>query len=49
MTGGLKIGLVGFGKIAQDQHLPAIARTDGVELIAVASRHGQAPGVRKRV
>lgn len=46
MTGGLKIGLVGFGKIAQDQHLPAIARTDGVQLIAVASRHGQAPGVR---
>jgi predicted dehydrogenase len=46
VTGALKIGLVGFGKIAQDQHLPAIAGADGVELIAVASRHGEAPGVR---
>jgi D-galactose 1-dehydrogenase len=44
MTAPLRIGLVGFGKIARDQHLPAIARTDGAELVAVASRHGQAPG-----
>ena len=46
MTAPLRIGLVGFGKIARDQHLPAIARTDGAELVAVASRHGEAPGVR---
>ncbi|CAN7331973.1 Gfo/Idh/MocA family oxidoreductase [Phenylobacterium sp. LjRoot219] len=46
MSSALKIGLVGFGKIARDQHLPAIARTEGAELVAVASRHGEAPGVR---
>jgi D-galactose 1-dehydrogenase len=41
----LKLGLVGLGKIARDQHLPAIAVTDGAELIAVASRNAQADGV----
>jgi predicted dehydrogenase len=45
MTADLKLGLVGFGKIAQDQHLPAIARTDGAVLAAVASRHGRCEGV----
>ena len=46
MTSVIKLGLVGFGKIARDQHLPAIATTEGVELVAVASRHGRAEGVR---
>src|SRR5689334_2558576 len=46
MTSVIKLGLVGFGKIARDQHLPAIARTPGVELVAVASRHAEAEGVR---
>lgn len=46
MTSSLKLGLVGFGKIARDQHLPAIAGTPGVELVAVASRHAKAEGVR---
>ena len=32
----LKIGIVGFGKIARDQHLPAITATNGLELVAVA-------------
>jgi D-galactose 1-dehydrogenase len=41
----LKLGLVGFGKIARDQHLPAVAQTDGIELTAVASRNAQAEGV----
>src|SRR4029453_11912442 len=41
----LKLGLVGLGKIARDQHLPAIARTEGVELVAVASRNAKADGV----
>jgi D-galactose 1-dehydrogenase len=41
----LKLGLVGLGKIARDQHLPAIAATDGAELVAVASRNSQADGV----
>jgi D-galactose 1-dehydrogenase len=45
MTAPLKLGLVGLGKIARDQHLPAIAGTDGIELVAVASRNAQAEGV----
>jgi D-galactose 1-dehydrogenase len=40
-----KFGIVGLGKIARDQHLPAIAATEGVELVAVASRNAQADGV----
>jgi D-galactose 1-dehydrogenase len=30
------MAIVGFGKIAHDQHVPAIAATDGVRLVAVA-------------
>lgn len=41
----LKLGIVGFGKIAQDEHLPAINWVEGAELIAVASRHGRAEGL----
>jgi predicted dehydrogenase len=39
------MGLVGLGKIAQDEHLPAIAHTLGAELVAVASRNAKAQGV----
>ncbi|MBW8785507.1 MAG: Gfo/Idh/MocA family oxidoreductase [Novosphingobium sp.] len=39
------IGLVGLGKIARDQHLPTIARTEGARLVAVATRNGEAEGV----
>ena len=46
VTGALKLGLVGFGKIARDQHLPAIAATLGAELVAVASRNATADHVR---
>lgn len=35
----IRLGLVGLGKIARDQHLPAIEATAGAELAAVASRH----------
>lgn len=45
MSGTLRLGLVGFGKIARDQHLPAIATTPGLELVAVASRHAVAEGL----
>jgi len=45
VTASLKLGLVGFGKIARDQHLPAIASTEGAELAAVASPHNTAEGV----
>ena len=40
-----RVAIVGFGKIARDQHVPAIAATDGVELVAVASRNASLPGV----
>ena len=35
----IRIAIVGFGKIARDQHLPAIAATDGVTMAAIASRN----------
>ncbi len=41
----LKLGIVGFGKIARDEHLPAIAHTSGTELIAVGSPDGGAEGL----
>jgi predicted dehydrogenase len=41
----LRLGLVGLGKIARDQHLPAIAANAGLELAAVASRNARADGV----
>lgn len=43
-----KIGIVGFGKIARDQHLPALSRDPAFELAAVASTSADAvPGVRR--
>jgi len=39
----IRIAIVGFGKIARDQHVPAIAATDGVTLAAIASRHASLP------
>jgi D-galactose 1-dehydrogenase len=41
----LRVAIVGFGKIARDQHVPAIAATDGVTLAAVASRNSRLPHV----
>lgn len=41
----IRLGLVGLGKIARDQHLPAIAVTPGIDLVAVASRNARADGV----
>ncbi|WP_315741763.1 MULTISPECIES: Gfo/Idh/MocA family oxidoreductase [unclassified Bradyrhizobium] len=43
--GELRVAIVGFGKIARDQHVPAIAATDGVTLAAVASRNASLPGL----
>ena len=45
MSKPLQLGLVGFGKIARDQHLPAIAALPGTELVAIASRNAEAEGV----
>ena len=41
----IKIGVVGIGKIARDQHLPAIAASPDFTLAAVASRHAGVDGV----
>jgi D-galactose 1-dehydrogenase len=35
-----RIGVIGLGKIAQDQHLPVIAASDQFELAAVSSQRG---------
>jgi D-galactose 1-dehydrogenase len=41
----LRVAIVGFGKIARDQHVPAITATEGVTLAAVASRNASLPGL----
>lgn len=41
----ISLGLVGLGKIARDQHLPAIARNPEFTLSAIASRNAQVDGV----
>jgi D-galactose 1-dehydrogenase len=41
----IRIAIVGLGKIARDQHIPAIAGTEGIELVAVASRNASIDGV----
>jgi L-arabinose 1-dehydrogenase len=46
MTSAIKLAVVGIGKIARDQHLPAIAAQPGFELVACASRHASVDGVR---
>jgi D-galactose 1-dehydrogenase len=40
-----KVALVGIGKIALDQHVPAIAASPDWELAATISRKGSVPGV----
>ena len=32
----IALGLVGYGKIARDQHLPALAALPGIRVVAVA-------------
>jgi D-galactose 1-dehydrogenase len=39
----IRIGIVGFGKIARDQHLPALAADPNFELVAVTTRSPGAP------
>jgi len=41
----LRIAIVGFGKIARDQHVPAIKAVPGVKLAAIASRNASLSGV----
>jgi predicted dehydrogenase len=41
----IRIGLVGVGKIARDQHVPAIRADERFDLVATASHHGGLEGV----
>jgi len=41
----VRIALVGIGKIARDQHLPAIAANPAFRLVAAVSRNAELPGV----
>ena len=45
VTEPIGLGLVGLGKIARDQHLPAIAESQRIELVAVASPGAEHRGV----
>jgi D-galactose 1-dehydrogenase len=45
-----KLGIIGLGKIAQDQHLPVVAKNGDFEIAAVVSsrsNYGQVPAFRK--
>ena len=41
----VRMGIVGVGKIARDQHIPRIAANPAFQLVASASRHGTVKGV----
>jgi len=41
----ISIGLAGIGKIARDQHLPALAASEDFTLCATASRNGRVEGI----
>jgi predicted dehydrogenase len=40
----IRIAIIGYGKIAEDQHVPAIEGNDRFELVATSSRSGQGVG-----
>ncbi len=42
MSEPIRLAVVGMGKIAHDQHLPAIAANPHLELVATVSRNGEA-------
>ena len=37
----IRIAIIGYGKIAEDQHVPSIAANSRFELVATSSRSGQ--------
>src|SRR5579863_2874140 len=45
MGATIKIAIVGLGKIARDQHVPALAASDAFELLAGASPHSRLEGL----
>ena len=44
MTAPIRLAVIGMGKIAHDQHLPAIAANPHFDLVATVSRSGQPVG-----
>ena len=40
----IRIAIIGYGKIAEDQHVPAIEANERFELVATSSRSGQGVG-----
>lgn len=46
MNSPIRLALVGMGKIAHDQHVPAIAGNPEFELVATVSLHGEGVGGR---
>lgn len=44
-SGGIRLGIVGIGKIARDQHVPAIVADPRFDLVATADPHGSLDGV----
>ncbi|MGZ8408143.1 MAG: Gfo/Idh/MocA family protein, partial [Caulobacteraceae bacterium] len=45
MNTPIRIGIVGVGKIARDQHLPALASNPDFQLVAAASRNATVEGL----
>ena len=45
-SAAMKIALVGIGKIARDQHVPALSASPDWSLAATVSRHGSVAGVQ---
>jgi D-galactose 1-dehydrogenase len=41
----IRIGLLGVGKIAIDQHVPALEQSEDFDLVATISRNGEVPGI----
>jgi D-galactose 1-dehydrogenase len=41
----IRVAIVGLGKIARDQHIPAISGTDGIELAAIADPNASMDGI----
>lgn len=41
----IRVAIVGLGKIANDQHIPAILASDAFDFVAGASREGSYPGI----
>jgi predicted dehydrogenase len=45
MSQPVRMGIVGVGKIARDQHIPCIGAHPGFKLLAVASRNNAVEGI----